>query len=423
MKDILISNGHLIDPLMGTSTPGDLLISNGTISGKAKPGALKKTKYQVSIDASNCIVCPGFIDLNARMREPGPDSVDSLSSSSLAATAGGFTTVACMPDPLTTNDNPTDYFLRQAIEQSSIELLPIGPITQGSRGEQLADIGSMLYEGIVAIADDGRPLMNAHLMRKVLEYTKLFPVPVFSFPQDLNLTRNGVMDEGVQSYRLGLRGIPSIAEKILVDRDISLAKHTNSSLHFSSISTRGAVESIRQAKKQGMLITAETNPPYFTLTSDAIASYDSRYKCFPPLRAEKHLLAIQEALGDGTLDAISSMHTPRSAASKDLVFEHASYGMISFETTLALSLNLVRKNIISMDRLVSLLCWAPAKILRLEEKEYASLEEKTRANITVFDPNASHPPVHSLAKNTPFLGTKCKGAVKATIFNGKQVYG
>ena len=283
-----IANARVIDPSQNLDQQMDVLIENGNITAIDKPGVLKKKANDQdveTIDAKNWVLAPGFIDLNARMGEPGSDPVEAMGTSSRAAAAGGFTSVLVRPSYANINDNAfmTDYISRHASEKSLVRIFPMGALTLGSRGETLAEIGSMVEAGVIAVGDDLAPIMNSYLMRKALEYVKAFQVPIFSFTQDENLVGKGVMEEGFNSCRLGLRGIPAAAEEIMIRRDITLAEHTDGNLHITTVTTEGSVRALRDAKKRGLKITAEANPQYFSLTSDEIKTYDANYKFFPPL--------------------------------------------------------------------------------------------------------------------------------------------
>ncbi len=426
----LLKGGHLIDPLHGRNEPSDLLLEDGKVFAVAKPGELdtKASRLKAEkIDIKGAYIAPGFIDLNARMGEPGADPREALNRGAKSAAAGGFTSIACMPSFSEYNDNAfvTDFISRQAHEESCVRVFPIGSLTTKGKGEYLAEIGTMVHTGVVAVGDDSTCIKNSYLMRKAIEYTKAFNVPVFSFPQDPALVGRGVMDEGLNSCRLGLRGIPAAAEEVIVARDITLTQHACGRLHFSSISTKGSLELIRTAKSEGVQITAETNPQYFSLTSDMIRTYDSNFKCFPPLRGEDHVEAITTALGDGTLDAIASMHMPQSPSAKDLVFEDAAAGMIAFETVLPLVLELVRKERISLERMVYLLSTGPAKVIGLHEKGLGSLKVGAPADIVIFDTDKQYKytsdRVCSSAKNSPFIGKTLQGVVLMTIVGGEIV--
>lgn len=426
-NNLYLINAEVIDPAHGLDEPGEILIEGSAIKAIGAPGELKKAAKEIKaevVDLQGLVLCPGFIDLNARLAEPRGDFAESVASSTQSAAAGGFTSVAVMPSLAQINDNPfvTDFMLRQAREKSRVRIFPIGAVTLGMAGEKLAEIGSMKEAGIVAVADDGRALMDAYLMRKALEYARAFELPLFSFAQDKNLVGRGVMDEGFHSCRLGLRGIPAAAEEIQVARDIVLSRAFEGRIHFSSISSKGALRAIASAKSEGLLVSAETSPQYFSLSSDEVNSYDARFKCFPPLRGKQHVDFVIEGLADGTIDAISSGHTPLSPSSKDMVFEAAAPGMPGFETALPLALHLVRKGKISLERMVALFTSGPAKILGLDNKNLGTIKVGAPADLVAFDPECRYSYSDALAqgasRNSPFYGRELQGAVRYTIVNG-----
>ena len=318
----------------------------------------------------------------------------------------------------------TDFILRRAREHSRVRVIPMGALSHGREGKKLAEIGGMAAAGARAVGDSAA-IENSYLMRKALEYARAFSLPVFSFPEDRTLAGQGVMNEGWNSNRLGLRGIPTAAEEIAVARDLVLLRHTRSRLHFQSLSTTGALRALRVAKEQGLAVSAETNPAYFTLTSDAIATYDANFKVFPPLRSEEDREAVIEALADGTLDCIASAHHPQSRSSKEQAFEHASAGMIGLESALPLALELVRDKRITPLRLVELLSLAPAVILGIDDVA-GSLRVGRSGDFTLFDPKARFvfepSSIRSAARNSPFFGRKMAGRVRATAVAGTVVF-
>ncbi len=428
-KSLYISNAHLVDPSQKWNGKGEILIERGRIVAVGKPDSLKakaKSLKAEKINAEGAFLSPGFIDLNCRIHEPGSEHIESFSSGSAAAAAGGFTTLLVQPvtEPVHDNAFMTDFLLRRARENSSVRILPMGALSSGREGKKLAEIGGMAGAGARAIGDCSA-LENSYLMRKALEYTRAFSLPVFSFPEDRSLAGQGVMNEGWNSNRLGLRGIPPAAEEIIVARDLVLLRHTKSRLHFQSISTAGSLRALRLAKEEGLSVTVETNPAYFTLTSDSIATYDANFKCFPPLRTPEDIEAVVESLGDGTIDCIATAHSPQTRSSKEQAFEHASAGMIGLETALPLSLELVKNKKISPVRLVELLSSAPAKILGIQN-DFGCLREGAFADIVIFDPKTNFTfedrHVHSAAKNSPFLGRKMQGMVRCTLVGGTVVY-
>ncbi len=429
-KALLISGATVVDPAQKIHKKMDVLFQNGLVAALGKPGELKakaKAAKAIEIDATGLVLAPGFIDLNTHICEPGAEHLESFVTGSAAAAAGGFTSLAVMPSSTPVNDNAfmTDFILRRAQENSSVRIFPIGATSAAREGKKLAEIGSMAEAGAKAVSDAGKSISDSYLMRKALEYTRAFSLPVFSYAEDSYLFGNGVMGECIHSNRLGLRGIPAAAEEIMVARDIVLARHTKGRLHFSSISTKGAVAAIRAAKKEGLAITAETNPHYFSLTIDVISSYDANYKCFPPLRDQEDVDALVAGLADGTLDCIATNHTPQSMASKSLSFEAAAAGMIGLETAFPLSLELVRKKKISLDRLVEVLSLHPAKILS-EEKHLGSLRVGFAADAVLLDLEHKFTyesaQVRSASRNTPFIGQKFQGIVHTTFVNGTMVH-
>lgn len=429
-KPLYIIGAHVVDPSQKINGPADLLVEDGKVFALGKPGALaakaKGMKAQ-KLDASGLYLSPGFVDLNCAIHEPGAEHIESFSSGSRAAAAGGFTTLLLKPVTEPVNDNAfvTDFVSRRAKEKSIVRIVPMGTLTAGREGKKLAEIGAMAAAGIRA-AGDGIAIADSYLMRKGLEYCRAFSVPVFSFPEDKSLSGQGVMNEGWNSNRLGLRGIPAAAEEIAVSRDIVLAGHTKGVLHIQPVSTLGSLEAIRHAKARGIQVTAESCPQYFSLNSDAIATYDANYKCFPPLRSADDVEAVIEALADGTLDSISSGHSPQTRSSKELAFEHAAAGMVGLESAFHLTLGLVRKKRLSPLRMVELLSWFPARILGLDA-HVGSLKPGCYADFVLFDPKEDfhylENGLHGASKNSPFLGQKLPGSLHATYVSGTLVHG
>jgi dihydroorotase len=428
--NLYVSGAHLLDPVLDWNGPADLLIEQGKVAAVAKPGSLSgkaKTVRADALKADGLFLAPGFVDLNCAIHEPGSEHVEDFTSGSRAAAAGGFTTLLVRPvsEPLHDNSFVTDFIQRRAREKSSVRVIPMGTLSAGREGKRLAEIGSMAAAGARAVGDCA-PVMDSYLMRKGLEYCRAFSLPVFSFPEDRFLAGQGVMNEGWNSNRLGLRGIPPAAEEIMVARDLVLARHTKGKLHFQSISTLGALRALRAAKGEGLEVSAETNPAYFSLTSDAISTYDANFKCSPPLRSAEDAEALIEALADGTLDVIASAHSPQTRSSKEQSFELASSGMVALETAFPLSLELVRKKRLSPLRLIELLSAAPARVLGMLG-EVGTLKPGARADFVLFDPResfaftADH--VHSASRNSPFLGQKLQGKVRATFVGGTRVHG
>lgn len=428
-KALYLKGAVLVDPTQKMERAGDLLLDNGVIIAVGKPGELAvkaKSLKAKMLDLDGLVVAPGFIDLNAQIPDPGAEQRESLESGAQAAARGGFTTLSALPCSVPIHDNAfmTDFIMRRAEEKSIVRIVPVGCVTAAREGKRLAEIGSMVAAGALACSDI-TALSDSYLMRKALEYSKAFGVPIFSCPEDRNLVGQGVIHEGVHSNRLGLRGIPAAAEEIGVYRDTVLARHTGAKLHLSSLTTLGSMRAVRRAKEDGVVFTAETNPHYFSLTTEAISSYDASYKCIPPLREQEDCDALITALADGTLDCIASQHIPQSSAAKDVGFEQAAPGMIALETCLALTLQLVRQKKISLSRAVELLSTNPARVLGLPSS-YGNLRPKSVADLVVFDPRSvftlTAKNLASSSQNTPLLGTKLQGKVIYTLVNGTIVF-
>jgi dihydroorotase len=428
-ESLYVKGAHILDPSQKWNKMGDLLIVKGKVVGIGKPGEFAKKAKALKakeIDAKGLFLSPGFVDLNCAIYEPGSEQVEGFASGSRAAAAGGFTSLLIKPFTTPVHDNAfiTDFVFRRAKENSIVRIFAMGALTSSREGKKLSEMGAMAAAGVKAVGD-GIAITDTYLMRKALEYAQAFFLPVFSFPEDRLLAGQGLMNEGWNSNRLGLRGIPSAAEEIAVHRDLVLARHTHGRLHIQPISTAGSIEAIRAAKKAGLKVTTDTSAPYFQLTSDAIASYDANYKVFPPLRSDEDREAIVNALKDGTIDAISSFHTPQSRVSKAQSFENASAGMIGLETTFHHTIELVHRKKISPMRLVELLSSAPAKILGIE-KEVGSLKIGCNGDFVLFDSKGSsyyeESNCKSAARNSPFFGQKLKGKIHSTYVGGTLVH-
>jgi dihydroorotase len=428
-KAVYVNGAHIVDPAQKLNKPADLLVENGLVVAVGKEGELKARAKGLSaetIEGKGLFLAPGFVDLNCAIHEPGGEHVESFASGSRAAAAGGFTTLLVKPvtDPVHDNAFITDFILRRAKENSLVRIVPMGALTAGREGKRLAEIGAMAAAGVRAVGD-GISVADSYLMRKGLEYSRAFSLPVFSFPEDHALAGKGVMNEGWNSNRLGLRGMPSAAEEIAVSRDLVLARHTKGVLHLQPLTTTGSLAALRHAKSQGVKVTAETSPQFFMLTSDAIATYDANFKCFPPLRSEEDRDAVIEALADGTLDVVASGHSPQSRSSKEQAFENAAPGMIGLESTMHLLLSLVRSKKISPLRMVELLSWAPAKILGLED-EIGSLKPGSKGDFVLFDPRQDflyqESSLKGASRNSPFLGQKLAGVIHGTYVGGVCVH-
>ena len=418
---ILIKNGHIIDPSQGIDRVGDILIEDGKIKDH-ESGIRHQASDSRIIDAKGLYVLPGLVDMHVHLREPGFEYKETIKTGTMAAVKGGFTTVCCMPNTYPVNDNAsvTEFIIRKAAQEGYCTVLPIGAITKGQKGKELAEIGTMINEGCIAFSDDGHPVMNSLIMRRALEYSKTFDVPVISHCEDLTLSEGGVMNEGLMSVTLGLGGIPAEAEQIMVFRDILLAELTGGRLHIAHVSTKGSVNLIRDAKKRGVNVTAETCPHYFSITEDAVKGFDSNAKVNPPLRTERDIKAIKEGLRDGTIDVIATDHAPHHRDEKLREFDMAPFGISGLETALSLSLRLVEEGILTMNQLVEKMVLNPSRILRLNKDTF---KVGANADIAIVDINKEYRVESerfvSKGKNTPFEGWVLKGMCFLTICKGK----
>lgn len=431
-NSILIKNGHIIDPSRGVNGVGDLLIENGKIKGIGDLGSGigKKEKNNPQppspkthvIDAAGLYVLPGLVDMHTHLREPGFEGKETISSGTMAAVRGGFTSVCCMPntDPVNDNETVTEFILRKTYAEGVCYVFPIGAISKGQKGEELAEMGMMYEAGCVAFSDDGRPVMNSLLMRRALEYSKVFHVPIISHCEDLNLSDGGVMNEGTVSTLLGLSRVPAAAEEVMVARDIILAELTGGRLHIAHVSTAGSVRLIRQAKERGTGVTAETCPHYFSITEEAVKGYNTNAKVNPPLRTQRDVDAIKDGLRDGTIDVIATDHAPHHRDEKLREFDKAPSGMSGLETAFSLSLGLVHDGILTMAQLVEKMALNPARIMKLNK---GTLHAGSEADVLVVDTGrewkVDSERFASKGKNTPFEGWVLKGMPVMTICRGK----
>jgi dihydroorotase len=415
----------VVDPETGVNGVMDIVVENGKIASIGKRKAQgKKAKAKV-IDASGKVVTPGLIDMHVHLREPGHEYKETVATGGLAAAHGGFTAICCMPntEPVNDNQSVTDYILKKAKIANTVRVYPVGAISRGLRGESLADFGELRAAGVVALSDDGNPVMNAQLMRRALEYAKGFGLLVIAHCEDRNLTAGGVMNEGITATHLGLSGIPNAGETVMVARDIALCELVDAPLHIAHVSTEGSVRLIREAKARGLPITAETAPHYFSLTDAAVLNYDTNAKVHPPLRTAKDIDAIRHALADGTIDVIASDHAPHTSIEKDLEFDQAANGMIGLETSLPLSLQLVATGLMSLSDLVAKMAINPARILNLP---FVGVKPGNPADLTIIDLERKLTidanTFQSKSRNTPFNGWECKGKTVLTMVDGKTVY-
>jgi dihydroorotase len=426
----LLKNGRVVDPKGGHDGSFDVLIDGDRIVrvGRDIPAAEARGAQVVEVP-SGCVICPGFIDMHVHLREPGQEHKETVATGAAAAVAGGFTAVGAMPNTVPVNDNAgiTEYILQKAIQAALARVYPIGAVSRGSNGEQLADIAELRAAGCVAVSDDGKPVKTALLMRRALEYAGMFGMAVIDHCEDGSLKGEGVAHEGYEASLLGLRGIPAAAESIMVQRDITLAGLTGSSVHIAHLSTRGSLDAVRAGKAAGTKVTCEATPHHFSLTDEWLKGpniYDTNTKMNPPLREAADRDDILKGLADGSVDVIATDHAPHRADEKNVEFDVAPFGIVGLETCVSIALDrLVHRGLIGLGRLVELLAVNPARILGVPG---GSLIPGAPADLTILAPdlavtvNAAR--FRSLARNTPFDGWQLRGGVAATIVGGRAVY-
>ncbi len=423
-NNLVLRGGRIVDPVTGYIGAGTINISGGKIAKvekrKKSGGSGKKI-----IDLKGLLICPGFIDMHVHLREPGREDEETIMSGSEAAAVGGFTSIVCMPntEPPVDNVETLEYIIDRSMV-APVKVYPIGALTVGRKGENLTEMLEMSGCGAVAFSDDGSGVQNSDLMRRALEYVRACDVPLISHCEYSDLAAGGVMNESYISTQLGLRGIPSVAEELMVARDIMLAEYTESRIHIAHVSTAGSVELIKKAKKAKIKVTAEATPHHFTLTDDLVKSYDTNLKISPPLRAREDVDAVRKGLKDGTIDAIATDHAPHSVEEKELEFDYAPFGIIGLETAVGLvATELVGKKILTWPQAAHRLSTAPAKILNIPG---GTFEEGAPADITVIDPSlewvVDPDKFKSLSRNTPFAGWKLRGRPVMTIVDGNIVY-
>jgi dihydroorotase len=423
---MLINNGHIIDPSQEIDGIGSILIEDGKIKEVIRHNKSKNSKTKLPntkvIDCSGLYVFPGMIDMHCHLREPGFEYKETIATGTASAVRGGFTSVCCMPNTKPVNDNSTvtAFIMKKAMQEGLCNVYPIGAITKGQKGEELAEMGIMAEAGCIAFSDDGMPVEDSLIMRRALEYSKTFGSLVISHCEDRTLASGGVMNEGRLSAVMGLKGIPNASEEVMIARDIILAELTGAKLHIAHVSTAGAVALIKYAKDRGLKITAETCPHYFSITEDAVRGYNTGAKVNPPLRTQKDVDAIKEGLRNGIIDVIATDHAPHHRDEKMQEFDKAPFGISGFETALSLSLSLVHEGIITLNELVLKMSFIPAKILGINK---GALKEGFDADIVIVDIdkqyNVDPSKFLSKGKNTPFEGCSLKGKAAITICNGK----
>jgi dihydroorotase len=421
----LLKGGRVVDPAGDLDRVQDVLIRDGKIA-RVAPG-IPADNVPV-LDLAGKVVAPGFIDMHVHLREPGREDEETMETGGAAAAAGGFTSIAVMPntDPWNDSQSVTEYIVSQARQRSVVNVFPIGCVSKQGKGAELAEIGDMVKSGVVAVSDDGHPVASSHLMRMALEYTKIFGIPVIDHCEDRSLSEGGVMHEGYHATVLGLKGVPAASEEILVARDLILAEMTGGRIHIAHLSARGSLELVRRARDRGVRVTAEATPHHFSLTDAAVAesSYDTNTKMNPPLREEADRQAILEGLADGTLDAIASDHAPHNAIEKDVEFDHAPFGILGLETSVSISLDrLVGGGVLDLKRLVALYTTGPAGILGLKR---GTLAPGAAADVTVLDLDrkveVDVSSFRSRSRNAPYHGWKLRGAPILTLVGGRIVF-
>ncbi|MSU47880.1 MAG: dihydroorotase [Opitutus sp.] len=423
MPSLWIKNARVIDPAARRDAVGDLFVADGKFVDTLSLAARKRAK---KIDASGLVACPGLVDVHVHFREPGQTHKETIGTGSRAAAAGGFTTVVCMPNTSPVADNSgTIQLIKDVIRRDAvIRVYPTGCITVGMKGQSLAPIGSLKRAGVVAITDDGDCVQSNDLMRRAVEYAKMFDLPVMDHCQDQSMTQGAVMNEGVMSTRLGLRGWPNAAEDIIVARNVILSEYTGAHIHLQHISSRFSVDVIRRAKQRGARITAEATPHHIALTDDLLATYDTNFKMNPPLRTEDDRRALIAGLRDGTLDIIATDHAPHTDYEKDKEFDYAPNGILGLETALAVTLDvLVRQNKFKLPFVIDLMTRRPARLINLPG---GTLAAGTDADICLFDPAEKWlydaKAGFSKSANSPWSGQTLTGRVKKTIVGGRVVF-
>lgn len=420
MTILRITNGRIIDPSQRLDQVADLWIRGEQVAGIGPQPGLQATR---TFDAAGMIICPGLIDMHVHLREPGQEEDETIATGSAAAIAGGITSVACMPntDPPIDHQAAAEFVYLQAERAGNANVFPVGCITKGRKGAELAEIGGLVEGGAVAFTDADSPVVSAEIMRRALEYCRMFDRPVLSHAEDLELTRGGIMHEGRESMRLGLRGMPAAAEEVMIHRDIELAQLTGGRLHLLHVSTAGSVELIRRAKEKGVRVTAETCPQYCFLTDKSLHSFDSNYKLNPPLRTDDDVRALIAGLKDGTLDVLASAHSPHAPEKKLRELDQAPFGIVGLETLLPLGITaLVQSGHLTWLQLIEKLTVRPATILGIDR---GTLKNGADADVTIIDPNAAWTidPARfaSKSRNSPFAGQKVRGRARAVIVGGE----
>jgi dihydroorotase len=423
--DLAIVGGRVIDPESRFDKIANVFIQDGLVKKISPRESKARIKAKEVIDAKRMIVVPGLIDMHAHLREPGREDEETIFTGSCSAVTGGFTSVCCMPntEPLIDNQESVK-FVYTKVKEAKCKIFCVGAVTKGQKGEELTEIYDLVQAGVVAISDDGKPVSNSQVMRNALEYCKMFNLPIISHCEDLNLSSGGVMHEGLISTTLGMNGIPSIAEEVMVARDLKLAEFTGGRIHIAHVSTQGSVDLIREAKRRKVKVTCEVTPHHFALTDEAVKTFDTNFKVNPPLRTRKDVEAIKKGLKDGTIDSIATDHAPHAVEEKEVEFDFAPFGMVGLETALGLVVTeLINKRILSWTQAIAKLTIYPSRILNLKG---GRIKKDFPADLTIIDPKASwivNPgQFKSKSKNSPFGGKKLWGKVSHTIVDGKMVF-
>ena len=422
----VLKGGRVVDPANGIDEIADVLIENGRIAGVGKQAVSTEQDRIEVYDVSGLIAAPGFVDMHVHLREPGAEHKETIESGAAAAAAGGFTTILAMPntEPAADSRPVIEYIINKGTE-TGINVLACGAMTKDMAGQEMAELGDIAEAGASALSDDGHPIQNSLIMRRVMEYASMLGLPVLTHCEDKSLTADAVMNEGIASTIAGLRGMPAAAEASMVYRNILLSELTGCRLHIQHVSCAESVAVIREAKKRGAMVTCETCPQYFTLTEEALTKYDTNAKMNPPLRTKTDVEAIKAGLADGTIDAIATDHAPHSLEDKEVEMTNAAFGIVGLETALSLTISqLVKPGILTLTQAVEKLSSAPAKILGLER---GTLSVGSSADIVIFDPSAEvtvdASQFKSKARNTPFNGWTLKGKTQAVIAGGRLVSG
>jgi dihydroorotase len=424
MKPILLRGGRVIDPSRGADDVADVLLLDGRVAAVGRNVGIPDDAHVV--ECAGKVVAPGLVDVHVHLREPGQEDLETVATGAASAVAGGFTSVCAMPntDPVCDNQGVVGFVIAQAQRAAKARVYPIGAVTLGQKGQQLAEFGELVGAGAVAVSDDGKPVATAHMMRTALEYARTFGIPVADHCEDMSLAHGGSMHEGIVSTRLGLKGIPAAAEEVMVARDILLAELTGGHVHLCHMSTRGSVELIRRGKERGVRVTAEACPHHFALTHEACIGYNTHAKMNPPLREPEDVEAIRQGLADGTIDCIATDHAPHHYDAKEREFDDAPNGIIGLETAFGLAVTeLVQRGLLTLPQVIARMSTVPARIFNLPG---GTLATGAPADVVVLDPSArwSVDPAafYSKSRNTPFGGRELVGRADLTIVRGQVAY-